>query len=527
MYKLFIADDEQLVVETLSEMIDWDAFGVRIIGTANNGKQALERILQSDPDIVLTDIRMPGLNGLDLIRTLKENGRKAECIIVSGYSEFEYAKEAIELEAVDYLIKPAELDEVARTVSRAIQRLGRKADQTGNNPEFRIAKALDRAVFTDLIVHGKRPSFDQTPYGQYDQFAVILIGSPTTLLLERMTDKGIADALLSFLTNRGIVVDLLYEQQKVILLCMANLKEDAPLTEILIAAAATFSNDGSWDDTLLSFAIGPVVTEIMHMHVSYLAAYKACQMGLFFGAPVMDASSWTEITRISERIVSDWSNQIQSFIRYEQKEFEAMLERWTEWGTKQFIAPDTLKKTGAQWANRLHDLIGQDYGIKIERVTGDRNRLIEEIHEAPDWASLKKICMDLAQRVQFYLNVTKTTLKEKVVHEIKAYLESHYHENIQLDQLAERFDLNASYVSNLYSKSTGQTILEYVTLLRIRQAKKMLRGSSFKISKISTNVGYDNQRYFCQVFKKHVGVSPSQYREEHMIKSEGDHSPIG
>ncbi|WP_054942572.1 response regulator [Paenibacillus ihuae] len=527
MYKLFIADDEQLVVETLSAMIDWDASGVQIVGTANNGKQALERILQSDPDIVLTDIRMPGLNGLDLIRALKENGRKAECIIVSGYSEFEYAKEAIELEAVDYLIKPTELEEVAKTVSRAIERLERKADQTGNRPELRIAKALDSAVFTDLIVHGKRPTFDQTPFEGYDQFAAILIGSSATLWLERMKNKGVTDALLSFLANRGIVVELFYEQQKVILLCMANLEEYAPLTEILMAAAVTFSNDSSLDDISLSFGIGPVVTNIMHAHISFLAADKACQMGLFFGVPVMNVNSWPEITRVSERVVSEWSNQIQSFIRYEQKEFEEMLECWTEWGTKQLIAPVTLKKTGALWANRLHDLIGQDYGIKIERVIGDRMRLIEEIHEAPDWASLKKICMDLAQSIQFYLNVTKTTLKEKVVYEIKAYLESHYHENIQLDQLAERFDLNASYVSNLYSKSTGQTILEYVTLLRIVKAKKMLRESSFKISKISSYVGYDNQRYFCQVFKKHVGVSPGQYREEHMIKSEGDHSPIG
>lgn len=524
MYKLFIADDEQLVVETLSAMIDWNASGVRIVGTANNGKQALKRILQSDPDIVMTDIRMPGLNGLELIRALKEKGRKAECIIVSGYSEFEYAKEAIELEAVDYLIKPAELEEVAKTVSRAIDRLERKADQTGNRPELRTAKALDWAVFTDLIVHGKRPSFDQTPYERYNQFTAIVIGSSATLWLERMKNNGVTDALLSFLANRGIVVELLYEQQKVILLCMAALEEYVPLTEILMAAAATFSNDSSSDDISLSIGIGPVVTEIIHAYISFLAADKACQMGLFFRVPVMDGNSWPEITRVSERLISDWSDQIQSFVRYEQKEFEEMLVRWTEWGTGRLIAPVTLKKAGIQWANRLLDLIEQDYGIKIESVIGDRTRMIDGILEAPDWASLQKQCQDLAQGVQFYLNVIKTTLKEKVVQEIKVYLESHYHENIQLDQLAERFDLNSSYVSNLYSKSTGQTILEYITLLRIQKAKQLLRESSFKISKISQSVGYDNQRYFCQVFKKHVGVSPGLYRESHMIKSEGDRS---
>ncbi|BCG57111.1 response regulator transcription factor [Paenibacillus sp. URB8-2] len=526
MHKLFIADDEQLVVETLSSVIDWNASGVRIAGTANNGKQALERILQCDPDVVLTDIRMPGMSGLELIRALKERGCKAECIIVSGYSEFEYAKEAIELEAVDYLIKPAELEEVAKTVTKAIERMKRKADPAGNRPELRIANALDRAVFTDLIVHAKRPSFDQKPYERYDQFAAIVIGSPEALWLERMKSSGVTDALLGFLASRGIAVDLLYEQQKVILLCMAALEESESLSEILMAAGALFSADGSpdSDDLALSFGIGPVVSGIMKAHLSFLAADQACQMGLFFGVPVTDGNAWPEITRISERLLSDWFDQIQSFVRYEQKEFEEMLERWTEWGTGRLIAPVTLKKAGIQWVNRLLDLIEQDYGIKIESVIGDRTRLIDGILEAPDWASLQKQCQDCAQAVQFYLNVTKTTLKEKVVQEIKAYLESHYHENIQLDQLAERFDLNASYVSHLYSKSTGQTILEYVTLLRIQQAKRMLRESSFKISKISQNIGYDNQRYFCQVFKKRVGVSPGQYREDHMITIEESRS---
>lgn len=185
-------------METLSSVIDWNASGVRIAGTANNGKQALERILQCDPDVVLTDIRMPGMSGLELIRALKERGCKAECIIVSGYSEFEYAKEAIELEAVDYLIKPAELEEVAKTVTKAIERMKRKADPAGNRPELRIANALDRAVFTDLIVHAKRPSFDQKPYERYDQFAAIVIGSPEALWLERMKSSGVTDALLGF-----------------------------------------------------------------------------------------------------------------------------------------------------------------------------------------------------------------------------------------------------------------------------------------------------------------------------------------
>lgn len=524
MYKLFIADDEQLVVETLSAMIDWDASGIRIVGTANNGRQALEGILLSDPDIVLTDIRMPGLNGLDLIRTLKEKGSKAECIIVSGYSEFEYAKEAIELEAVDYLIKPAELNEVARTVSRAIQRLERKLVQAGNRPELRFARALNQAVFTDLIVHGKSPSFDQTPYERYNQFAAILIGSSAAIWLEHMKNNNVTDALMSFLANRGIVVDLLYEQQKIILLCMANLEERASLTEILMAAAAAFSSDSSPDGISLSLGIGEVVTGIMQAHLSFLLADQACQMALFFSMPVVDANRWTEICHVSEGWLSDWSDRVYSCVRYDHKEFEEMIGHLVEWGRGRLIAPFALKKAGIQWANRLHELIEQDYGIKLEKVSGDRTRLMDRMLEAPDWMSLQKQCQDLALSVQFYLNVTKTTLKEKVVHEIKVYLESHYHENIQLDQLAERLDLNSSYVSNLYSKSTGQTILEYVTWLRIQKAKKMLRESSFKISKISSNVGYDNQRYFCQVFKKHVGVSPGRYREEHMIKSEENQS---
>ncbi|WP_339287545.1 AraC family transcriptional regulator [Paenibacillus sp. FSL E2-0201] len=335
-----------------------------------------------------------------------------------------------------------------------------------------------------------------------------------------MKNNNVTDALLSFLADRGIVVELLYEQQKIILLCMASLEDCAVLTDILVAAAGAFSSGSSPDGISLSLGIGEVVTEIMQAHLSFLLADQACQIAVFFGMPVMEVNRWTKICHVSGRWLSDWSEQVDSCVRYAHEDFEELLGRLVEWGTGRLIAPAALKKAGIQWANWFHDLIEEDYGIKLEKVSGDRTRLTDRMLEAPDWMSLQKQCQDLALSVQFYLNVTKTSLKEKVVDEIKAYLDSHYHENIQLDQLAERFDLNSSYVGSVYSKSTGQTILEYITWLRIRQAKKMLRESSFKISKISSNLGYDNQRYFCQVFKKHVGVSPGQYRDEHMVKSE-------
>ncbi|MEK5418543.1 response regulator [Paenibacillus sp. FSL L8-0708] len=317
-------------------------------GDGNNGRQALERILRSNPDIVLTDIRMPGLNGLDLIRTLKGKGCKAKCIIVSGYSEFEYAKEAIELEAVDYLVKPAELGEVAKTVSRAIQRLERKSEQSGNRPELRFARALNQVVFTDLIVHGTSRSFDQTPYERYNQFAAILIGSPSAVWVERMKNNNVTDALLSFLADRGIVVELLYEQQKIILLCMTSLEDCAVLTDILMAEAAAFSGDSSPDGIALSVGIGEVVTGVMQAHLSFLLAEQACQMALFFGMPVMEADRWTEICHVSGRWLSDWSDQVNSCVRYVYKEFEELLGSLVEWGAGRLIASASLKKAGIQ-----------------------------------------------------------------------------------------------------------------------------------------------------------------------------------
>lgn len=513
MFKLFIVDDEQLVVETLSTMINWNDYGVRIVGTANNGKHALDQIIQTEPDIVLTDIRMPGLTGLELIRAVKEYGSKAEFIIESGYSEFEYAKEAIELEAVDYLIKPVELEEIANTVKRAIGRLERKLEQNVIQPERRVAEALDRAVLTDLIVHGTRPSFDHKPLEQYTLFSTIVISSTAAHWLERLKANGISDSLLDYFSTKGIKVDLLYDKQKIILLCMDSLQDPVRLMETLKIAAATFSYEVSPDCLSLVFGTGTVVEDIMDTQTSFLAADGACQMGLFFDHPVMDGSRWSEISCVSNQFASEWFEQIIPHSR----NFEEMLELWQEKGSSGLITPQIMKKSAVQWANRVFDMIEEDYGVKIEKMIGDRSTLLDTMLKAPSWSSLKKECHELMKNVHFFLNVTKTTLKEKLIQEIKTYLETHYCENIQLDQLAEHFDFSASYISNLYSKSTGQTILEYITSLRIQKSKQLLRESSLKISKISKSVGYDNQRYFCHVFKKHVGNSPGQYREEHMI----------
>lgn len=115
-------------------------------------------------------------------------------------------------------------------------------------------------------------------------------------------------------------------------------------------------------------------------------------MGVFFGVPVMEGSRLEEITRVSGQWLSEWSDSLQSFVRYEQKEFEERLERWIEWGTGRLMAPVLLKKAGIEWGNRMLDLIEQDYGIKIEKVIGARPQLMDKILDTPDWRLCSNSC---------------------------------------------------------------------------------------------------------------------------------------
>jgi two-component system response regulator YesN len=511
MYKLFIVDDEQLVVETLSTIVDWEYYGVQIIGTALNGRLALNRILETAPDIVITDIRMPGLSGLDLIRALRENECHAECIIVSGYSEFEYAKEAIALEAVDYLIKPVELEEVAKTVNRAIERLERNRGKLAGREEFRLTEAFDRAVFTDIVINGNRASFDLTPFERFSQFTVMVIGSMDGNGLEHMKANGITESLLKFFTGRGITVDLLYGQQKVILVCMDVGGNPERLTDSMIAAVSLF------EDLSLAYGIGPAFSDMTDCHASYLLAEKACQTALFFERSMMNANEWNPLARNFESFLQEWGEKIAAVTYFEPREFDGLLAQFSSVSLAAAADPQTLKKAAELWVNRMIELVEADYGIRLENVVGDRVALMERLQNAVRWMELEKECHEILKSVLFFLNVTKTTLKEKLVQEIRDFIVEHYHENVSLDQMAEHFELSPSYISNLYSKTTGQTIQEYTTSLRMQKSKKLLRESSLKISKISVAVGYDNQRYFCHVFKKHVGLSPGEYREKHMI----------
>jgi two-component system response regulator YesN len=138
MYKLLIVDDEKIVIEGLKYATNWKDYDIEIVGTASNGKEALKIIIDTKPDIVLQDIRIPEINGLDLIKKAKALGLETVFIIISGYSEFEYAKRAIELEALDYLVKPIEVDEIIVSVKKAICKLKKR------NEEKRIDKTIKR-----------------------------------------------------------------------------------------------------------------------------------------------------------------------------------------------------------------------------------------------------------------------------------------------------------------------------------------------------------------------------------------------
>ncbi|MCD7036352.1 response regulator [Metabacillus sp. GX 13764] len=488
MYTLFIADDEKIVIDGLTQAIDWNKHEINIVGTALNGSCALSQIKDKHPDIVLADIRMPGLSGLELIREAKKENLNTEFIIISGYSEFSYAKEALELEAVDYLVKPIEAGDIVYSVKKAIGKLEKRRDN--KQLDLKLARyeresekqKLQEIMLGNIPFHHKISLQEYTPY-------YILAGHTI----------GEADERESRLLE---IEECLYQKGNALFFSIGDgkfamlLKDSDPIFEYA------------------TVGISQLYTSAENIHTAYLEAKEALEVGVFSGR---SAVKYEEIRieetkderKISRKIEAFFDKPIQNFF----KETMTLINEVIDEFYSSNISPQRSKylcfKLASQFRRKLSDYFEGQLTGEEEYILYNKVASLQSLKEAKAW-----LCQ-LVEEAEDYSKQNKVSYNEKLILEIKEYLKEHYHEPIVLEELGKTFCKSPAYLCALFSKSAGTTIFEYITSIRMKEAKKLLRTTNYKVTQIGVMSGYNHSKYFNQVFKKNEGITPSQYRTRH------------
>ncbi len=514
MYKLLIVDDEKIVIEGLNSAVNWQEHQIEIVGSASDGEEALKEIMNKKPDIVLVDIRMPKLNGLDLIQETKALNLDTVFIIISGYSKFDYAKRAVQLEAIDYLVKPIEVEEIVHSIKKAILKLEKiKNEKQATVQINEYQMALEEKRVLDYIL-GQRfvvPEKDQ----KLQSFSFFNIGLKgfdwdDSNNIEKI--QASLESLKSLLENRKIQ-NFVYtiDSEIVIMILNAGSELGNDLVQDLVSV---FFHDMNIRPLV---GVSNIYVTISDIKKAYSEAKEALKNGLFSNQLItyykeLETFNHSFGNRIIEKIDTFFNGKGPNLL----SNMNLFIDKVFLDCQKSSLPPEKTKYVCFKIVNHFLEYIESEY--EINKSGGDRYLVYQELNPLRSFEEIRVWLEQFIGQSTANLNENHVSYNEKLIIDLKSFINANYKEPIVLDDLGKLFHKNPAYLCNLFSKAVGSTIFEYITKVRLNNAKKLLRTTNLKVSEICKQVGYENQKYFNQVFKKNIGTTPGIYRSQHILK---------
>lgn len=495
MYSMLIADDEKVIRESLMECVNWAERDIRVIGCCANGLEALETIFDESPDIILTDIKMPGLSGLELIEKIQQIDEGTEIIIISGFREFEFAKKAMEYGVRRYLLKPideGQLIDAVEDAKRCCQqnRLAQEAIREREQLRRQRDQYHRKMFLYDLFLPGKRL---EDTVSDYERHFSIPCGSYYHLCACTGPRPGNMAAynarLRRELERRGasLVADIMYTKHSLIAVCAG----EGPFRwEELPPVAEMGMQVESWDfpkEELLA-----CVRQI-----------EQCLAGCHRVTAVDEESRRYEVydAGVSSEKLQQVLDQLAPYLQPGgEQESERLIRGF-------FSAIDDLLILRTYAANFLSRLFAQ-YPTQVAAYLSGA---FDEIYRESEPERIIDILVSRTCRA-----ISDQDAHEDLIKQVKEYVQENLSDsNLSLKQIAvEHVHVNVDYLSRLFVQKTGEKFSHYLNQLRVERAKELL-ARDCTVSFVAEQVGYGhNPRYFGQIFKKYAGMTPSAYLEE-------------
>jgi len=514
-YRALIVDDEPVVLRGLEKLIPWEEYGVEVGGRATTASKAMEQLSGSAPfDILITDVRMPGMSGLDLIGRARELQPRLCCIVISAHDEFEYARAAIRLGAENYLLKPISRQELSSTIERTVEKLERersastpREDQPAAFRENILTRWLSGTI-TQQELAERAGLAGLNPYAlEYAVLAAAVLEHPGLEKPEAVS--ALQRALLPRLAEQGPSDCIVDSSGRLLILIQGS--ELSARTALVRAAVQEGLKRVHQERGIHAFAsLGAVVRGAQRVEVSCRSALLLQGYRMF--CPADSVVSADEVpSSAGPRAGWDFA-EIEELIRDGREEqARAYLRGVLSW----FRADD-----GPPLAERkaaLTDLILHIVAPVRQAAGGPQGmpaslaNLFVSMEEAQTEERLEAwLCSVLETAMSSVRSQSDGTTP--IARHLMDYIREHYDQEISLKVFAAENHVNASYLGQLFKRETGMMFTEYLNRIRMRRSEEMIRTEGLRIGEIARRVGFAHVSYFNHAFRKAFGSSPLEYR---------------
>lgn len=498
--RIMIVDDEFIMRQGIRYMMDWEAHGYQVAAEASNGKEALDLLEETRPHIILCDIAMPVLDGLDFIKAVHRKHPEIQIVVLSSYDRFDYVREALLEGAVDYVLKPTlNPQELLKIVDKAAGRIpGMEPKARGESSPAgsleRYLKGYDPEIkaweFQELLPH--------------NCFRLFALPMPRGDVREEEKTAALWEETEEFLGQQTLFASIGFQTKKEVFCVALNYPKKEE--EAIALSLKEFLERMSLIYGRVFGALGKPRHSLEELKKDYedpefLNGEAFYHKGVVLYTPKEPG----EVKRCQRFDFGRFSGCVTER-RYE--EAIQMLEEYIQQAAEAHMPEFKLKN---QTKNLLYNLIGSVDG-QIQELEEIRREYFDRIEKAAYCEEFLEVAKSLSQALKQTLAGGEQ--EDVYLGRVLSYMEAHYKEDLDLQQVAKAFNFNYSYLSAYFSQHMGEGFSEYLNGIRIREACRILREESCPIAQVSSLVGYSDHSYFCRVFKKLMGKTPSGYRRE-------------
>ncbi len=518
-YRILIADDEYWTREKLCHMIEWEKYSLECLEPAQNGEEVLERIEKERPDILITDINMPYIDGMELLEIIKNKHPEIVAFVVSGYDDFEYVKGTFMSGAVNYLVKPVMKIDMVNAIVKALEIIGERESE--KQEHLRAASLIQDREYSQLI-EGEDAYAPEISMDHSMNLMLIKIHNYHELVKQNHYDRN----LFSFNIKSEIkrlsgaehvtVFNYVFRSNEFILMSDAGNKE---LVKIADRIRIHFANI---PDVCLTFAISTQSCSIESIRMAYVEAVALLMTRSYCKKDEILAAGSRESeireNSMNKRFSAVHEKRLRNFLQsYHVKNARKVIleeaglgrceaERWSYLEVRQAVK---------QIVSVMEDFLLHTEGLKNHRDIMEIDNLIEASDKAVESLDAKKVCQAVEDMLEYLgpeCREHPTDTIKGVVRQAAVYIDENFFEELTLDFFAKKYNVENSYFSKIFRQEIGENFVLYLTKKRLEKATQYIREDEASLTEIAFMVGYADYTYFNRVFKKNIGISPREYR---------------
>ena len=498
MLNMILADDEPIITRGIRKLVDWEKLGIFIEGEYRDGHSAMEAILSGQPDLALLDISMPGMNGIDILKSIREMELKTKVVFISGFQESEYASRALKYGAVDYLLKPVIREQLLTAVEKAVEMIygnnrnleNKFADSSKENKE-RIAEIeLETTTYLPILIS---PLFDGIE-GEQEK-------------------KLIRFSLISFLEEylaeckKGI----LFSKQDNIVIILKAMSLDTAKEVVMQLWKQAQTVTGK----KIGFVMGNVVDSMGEIPREY---QKCVEMSRYFffanqiQVPVLAVGNDVFFRKSTPGELSEMQEKLmKSMLIREGTAFDSAYKMFCR--TLCLVADGRKEDACYYFCSMVRWVEEQIKALGVEARELELGKLLEKTRQCVSFAEMESLFEKILRKFEDIVSQSMENCEKKEILLAKQYIDEHYQENLTLEVLAKQLHMNPYYFSSFFKNQAGENFKDYVNKVRLRHAVSMLLTTDLKTYEIAERAGFRDVRYFTKVFSHAYKETPSAYRK--------------